>query len=117
MDEVNRRSALKLATLSGLTGGVASLLLAAQDPADDPASVTAGAADGGRDRQFVLAAGMTEAEADCWALAAKLAGDMFALPELHPMDNHEIAHAVHVVQNKLLARVTYRRYLEAAGKR
>ena len=62
----------------------------------------------------MLTAGMTDEEANCWELAAKLAGGMFALPDPHPMDNHEIAQAIHVIQNKLLARPTYRRYLQAA---
>lgn len=66
------------------------------------------------DRERVLAAGMTEQEANCWELAAKLAGGMFALPDPHPMDNHEISHAIHVIQNKLLARPTYREYLKLA---
>jgi hypothetical protein len=59
---------------------------------------------------------MTEAEADCWELAAKLAGAFFALPKLHPMDNQEVATAIHVIQNKLLSRPTYRKYLELAKK-
>lgn len=66
------------------------------------------------DRQFVLAAGFTEGEADCWEFAAKTAGAFFALPELHPMDKQEIASAIHIVQNKLLSRPTYRAYLENA---
>ena len=65
-----------------------------------------------RDRKNVMAAGMTAEEADCWKLAAQTAGAFFKLPELHPMDNHEIAQAIHIIQNKLLGRPTYRRYLE-----
>ncbi len=57
---------------------------------------------------------MTEREADCWELAAKTAGAFFDLPELHPMDKQEIASAIHIVQNKLLSRPTYRAYLEKA---
>ena len=57
---------------------------------------------------------MTEAEADCWAATAEAAGKFFALPKLHVMDDHEVAHAIHVIQHKLLARPTYRRYLELA---
>jgi hypothetical protein len=30
------------------------------------------------------------------------------------MDDHEVAHAIHVIQNKLLGRPTYRKYLETA---
>ncbi|HVJ80535.1 MAG TPA: hypothetical protein VNC50_05650 [Planctomycetia bacterium] len=70
----------------------------------------------GADRKRVIAAGMTEAEADCWAAIADAAGKFFALPELHPMDRGEVASAIHIVQNKLLSRPTYRKYLEIAKK-
>ena len=66
------------------------------------------------DRKRVIACGMTEAEADCWEAIAKAAGMFFDLPKLHPMDDHEVAQAIHVVQNKLLGRPTYRKYLEMA---
>ncbi len=68
------------------------------------------------DRQAVLAAGMTEAEADCWAATADAAGKFFALPELHPMDRQEVATAIHVLQNKLLGRPVYRVYRETAKR-
>jgi len=64
----------------------------------------------------VIASGLTEGEADCWELAARTAGAFFALPELHPMDKQEVANAIHVIQNKLLSRPTYRTYLETARK-
>ena len=67
-----------------------------------------------RDQQFVMEAGMTEAEARCWKLTAEAAGSFFALPELHPMDKQEVATAIHVLQNKLLGRPTYRKYLKLA---
>lgn len=66
------------------------------------------------DRRRVIACGMTEAEADCWEAIAKAAGKFFDLPKLHPMDDQEVAQAIHVVQNKLLGRPTYRKYLEIA---
>ncbi len=66
------------------------------------------------DRDFVIAAGMTDAEAACWEITAKAAGAFFALPELHPMDRQEVASAIHIIQNKLLSRPTYRKYLENA---
>lgn len=70
------------------------------------------------DRDHVLAAGMTEAEADAWKAAADAAAKFFALPELHPMDRQEVASAIHVLQNKLLSRPTYRAYLKhAKGER
>jgi hypothetical protein len=33
-------------------------------------------------------------------LAASVAGKFFSLPDLHSMDDHEVAHAIHVVQSK-----------------
>lgn len=32
------------------------------------------------------------------------------MPKLHVMDDHEVAHDAHVIQNKLLGRPTYRKY-------
>ncbi|MFO0846031.1 MAG: hypothetical protein U0797_27220 [Gemmataceae bacterium] len=95
MNEVTRRDALHLAALGAA---------AAAD--EVPRKKT--------DRDFVLEAGLTPAEADCWALAAKLAGGFFDLPKMHPMDAQEVAMAIHVIQNKLLSRPTYRKYLENA---
>ena len=67
-----------------------------------------------KDEEFVIAAGMTEKEAEVWRKVAEVAGDFFKLPELHPMDNQEVASAIHIIQNKLLSRPTYRKYLELA---
>ena len=75
------------------------------------------------DRERIIAAGLTEEEAECWELAATLAGKFFQLPPVHSSnfarnqketDNHEVAHAMHVIQNKLLARPAYRQYLKLA---
>ena len=66
------------------------------------------------DRERVLLVGLTEQEADCWELAAALAGTFHSLPVLHDTDWHEVAHAIHIIQNKLLARPTYRQYLKLA---
>jgi hypothetical protein len=66
------------------------------------------------ERQRVIACGFTEAEADCWVLIAQAARKFFELPKLHPMDDHEVAQAIHVVQHKLLSRPAYRRYKELA---
>lgn len=66
------------------------------------------------DKECIMAAGLTEAEADCWEKIAAAAGAFFQLPQLHPEDNKEVAVAIHVVQNKLLGRPTYRKYLEVA---
>jgi hypothetical protein len=107
MDDLTRRAALQAA--AGAT------LLAVGGPAEAAAD-DATKKPGPTDRDFVLAAGMTEAEADCWAAVAKAAGLFFELPQLHPMDKQEVATAVHVIQNKLLSRPTYRKYLEDARK-
>ena len=106
MSELTRRDALKFAALGSGVISIAAMAHAADDQEkSDP---------GSRDRQFVMGAGMTEGEANCWELAAKTAGAFYALPELHPMDKQEITMAIHVIQNKLLSRPTYRKYLELA---
>jgi hypothetical protein len=64
------------------------------------------------DRQRVIASGMTEAEAECWEAVAEAASKFFRLPKLHPMDDDEVARAIHIIQNKLLSRPTYRKYQE-----
>jgi hypothetical protein len=104
MDDMTRRAAMTLAA----TTGAATLAPAMQDKKEDAAKETAA------DRQRVIAAGLTEAEADCWSAVAEAAGKFFALPKLHVMDDHEVAHAIHIIQHKLLARPTYRKYLELA---
>lgn len=68
------------------------------------------------DKECVIAAGLTAAEAECWEQIAAAAGKFFALPELHPMDKQEVASAIHIIQNKLLGRPTYRKYVELAKK-
>lgn len=112
MNDPNRRDAFRTTAQSGMI--LAAIQPPAANPPGDPAAPREAAGKpSDRDRQAVIAAGMTEAEADCWALAAELAGKFFALPELHPMDKQEIATAIHVVQHRLLSRPTYRRYLES----
>ena len=106
MNERTRREALYLA---GGLGLVAAVGTAPAAPADERAKDV-----GPEERERVRKVGMTEEEADCWVLAANLAGRFFALPKMHPMDAQEVATAIHVIQNKLLSRPTYRRYLEAA---
>jgi hypothetical protein len=66
------------------------------------------------DRLRVIACGMTDAEADCWETVGEAAGKFFRLPKLHPSDQEEVAQAIHIIQNKLLSRPTYRKYLELA---
>jgi hypothetical protein len=99
MNHITRRSALAAAA----TAGAAAFTQAADNKI---------AAD--EDRKRVIAASLTEAEADCWAATAEAAGKFFALPQLHVMDDHEVSHAIHVIQHKLLARPAYRKYLELA---
>jgi hypothetical protein len=108
MDEVTRREAI------GTTGVAAAVALAGlTSPAradDSPAKE----ADEKLDRQRVLACGFTEAEADCWLLLNQMGAKFFALPKLHEMDDHELAHAIHVLQYRLLSRPAYRKYKELA---
>jgi hypothetical protein len=66
------------------------------------------------ERERAVSIGLTAEEAECWELAASLAGKFFELPKLHQMDDHEVAHAIHVIQNKLLGRPAYRKYLRLA---
>jgi len=67
-----------------------------------------------KDQEFVMEAGMTKDEADCWKKVAEAAGAFFKLEALHPTDRQEVATAIHVIQNKLSGRPTYRKYLELA---
>jgi hypothetical protein len=105
MDEMTRRQILKLMAAAGATAGL---------PAGVDAQVAEGRSEEEKklDRQRVIACGMTEAEADCWELLAEAAGKFFRLPKLHPMDEQEVAQAIHIIQYKLLSRPTYRKYLE-----
>jgi hypothetical protein len=107
---LDRRAALQHSLAAGLLAALPATAAAqaAQGP-DDPKKKL-------NDRELVLDCGLTEEEADCWELIAKAAGKFFELPKLHPMDAGEVASAVHVIQHKLLARPTYRKYLELAKK-
>jgi len=64
------------------------------------------------ERDRALAAGLTEQEAECWELAVTLASRLYCLPVLHETDWHDLVHAIHIIQNKLLARPAYRQYLQ-----
>lgn len=108
-EEYSRRDLLKSIAATGLTATVVAYPATA-----DAANPDERSADEKADRQRVLALGFTETEADCWEHLAKAAGKFFALEELHPSDAREMAQAIHVVQNKLLSRPTYRKYLELA---
>ncbi len=67
------------------------------------------------ERERALTIGLTEQEAECWELAGTLAGQLYNLPALHETDWHDLVHAIHVIQNKLLARPTYRKYLQVVA--
>jgi hypothetical protein len=108
MKRSTRRDALRLTAEVGLLAGLAPASAAADESRDEKERKA--------DRERVIAAGMTADEAECWETVAEAAGKFFALPELHPMDKQEVATAIHVIQHKLLARPTYRRYKELARK-
>ena len=112
MKDLTRRGALALAA----TPGAAIWGAAHAGPVDDKDKPKTAMTDRDRalDRERVLACGLTSAEADCWDAVAVAAGKFFELPKLHPMDDHEVAHAIHVIQHKLLSRPVYRRYLDLA---
>lgn len=63
------------------------------------------------EKSRALAIGMDEAEADCWVQVAEVARAFFRLEVIHPMDNQEVAAAIHVIQDKLLCRPAYRKYI------
>ena len=54
---------------------------------------------------------LTEQEVGCWELAGTLANRLYRLSTLHEMDWHDVVHAIHIIQNKLLARPAYQKYL------
>jgi hypothetical protein len=64
------------------------------------------------ERERAMARGMIAEEAECWELTVSVARHWFALPNLHESDDPEVVQAIHVIQNKLLSRPTYRQYLE-----
>jgi hypothetical protein len=103
MDEITRRTALRLTAGLGVAGLAGADASADEKPFDDKG-----------EKARVMEAGLTAEEADCWLATADAAGKFFKLPKLHPMDAQEVATAIHVLQHKLLARPTYRKYLELA---
>lgn len=106
MHFVTRREAISLSTAALVAGSVNGQT--ENKPKDH--------VDESKDMKCVMEAGMTKEEAECWELVAKAAGKFFELPQQHPMDKQEVASAIHIVQNKLLSRPTYRKYLEAHKK-
>lgn len=108
---------------SVFAGGVMAAMLRAGESGTSGESGTAGESgtviqevlqDIKTDKQCIMDAGLTEAEADCWEKTAQAAAAFFKLPVLHPEDAKEVSVAIHVIQQKLLGRPTYRKYLEIA---
>jgi hypothetical protein len=85
---------------------------APQEPAPEPAAVPGEQTTDTPDRQAIMAAGLTAEEAECWRLTAAAAGAFFALKDQHPSEKAEVTAAIHIVQNILLSRPTYRKYIE-----
>ena len=111
MEEISRREATGVAVLAGVVAmaGLSNRAAASDGQSNSELEEQA-------ERQRVIACGLNEAEADCWVLVSQAAAKFFELPQLHEMDDHEVAHAVHVVQQKLLSRPVYRRYKELLPK-
>jgi hypothetical protein len=106
MDQPTRRDAFQQTAGAGLLSIIGVLTPASAGGESDKVDKS--------ERERVMAVGFTEAEAECWEFTANAAGKFFSLPKLHPMDAQEVASAIHVIQNKLLSRPTYRKYLQAA---
>ena len=105
MEDPTRRNVLGAAAIAGaaaLAGSLPKAASASEMPDD--------AADAKLEREHVLACGFTEAEADCWMSLSQTAGKFFDLPKLLVMDDHEISHAIHVLQYRLMSRPAYRKY-------
>jgi hypothetical protein len=107
VQDISRRS-----VLAGLAG--VSLLTASfsrgSEPFNEPSSEPTNALS--TDKERIMAAGLTDKEAETWRLTAETAKAFFELPVLHSMDSHEVASAIHVIQNKLLARPSFREHLK-----
>lgn len=56
----------------------------------------------------LLQTGMTEPEIQAMSLTVDCANAVLDLPKLHPMDAEEFCHAIHIVQEKLMARPAMR---------
>src|SRR5262249_47296406 len=91
MKAFTRRDVVNAAALAG-AAALSALSASAADEKPKPEL------DEKAERQRVITCGMTEAEADCWVATAQAAGKFFELPKLHTMDDHEVAHAIHIIQ-------------------
>ena len=112
MSKINRRTAMVSAVATGASVATLNTSLVAQENKQEKEQKKEPELT--QDQKFVVAAGLTKEEADCWKKTAEAAGAFFNLPELHPMDKQEVAMAIHVLQNKLLGRPTYRKYVKLA---
>ncbi len=110
--EITRREAVGVAALA-----VGAAAIVGMNPGSAQADERSNSESADKaERQRVIAIGLTEAEADCWILTSKSAARFFDLPKLHPMDDQEVAQAIHVVQQKLLSRPAYRQYKDLLSK-
>jgi hypothetical protein len=122
VDEYTRRTVLGTSALAGAVAlvavtqaGAAAAAAAdgkprAAEPEQDPEARPNLPADPTVDRKRVLACGFTDAEADCWVAVNTACEKYFTLPKLHVMDDHELAHAFHVLQYRLMMRPAFRQY-------
>ena len=108
MDDVTRRGLFGAAAVAG------AVALTGFNSASGADEKPKGKVDDAVEKKRIMEAGLTDAEADCWIAASSAAGLFFALPKLHPMDDQEVASAIHILQHKLLGRQVYRKYLEIA---
>ncbi|MFB9905726.1 hypothetical protein [Allokutzneria oryzae] len=101
---MNRRTMIRSAAVAGTAAALPATAGASAAPPNQwtPEEL--------KDRKRCLDAGLTEDEADCWLLVARAGAKFFELPELHPSTKPEVAQAIHVMQDKLLMRPTYRKY-------
>ena len=59
-----------------------------------------------------MACGMTKAESDCFLLTGQVMNSFSRLPPLHQADVVDVCNAIHVIQNILMSRPFYRKYME-----
>jgi len=117
MEETTRRTVLRSAALAGaaVTAVVATPGSAAAEEKPLGVRTAPPPCDWTReereDRQRVINAGFTGAEADAWLHLNRGIGAMLNLPVIHPSYNAEIAVLAHGLQEKLLMRPAYRAYV------
>jgi hypothetical protein len=127
MDDLTRRAMLRATGFAGMMAIVGVTAPAASgagdranaQPEQDPEAKPDLPPFPEADKKRVMACGFTEAEANCWNAVNEACTQYFNLPKLHVMDDHELAHAFHVLQYRLMMRPAYRQYqaLVAAEKK